>query len=164
MKVVAVLLFLMGLATAQSGLEVAVQRPYSGTVAGSTSIVSLSYFSPSWNRLVGFSEYGLVGMPALGSHEGGALDHRRKTSFVGLYGGHLFFLQGGRLRLGASLGTVWEETVKPEWIPSPSRIQFERNTARERKVAPYFAAKVQVLLFSFIFSSHGFGGGLNITI
>lgn len=149
---------------AQSGLEVTVQKPHAGTSAGSTGLVTLSYYAPSWNRLSGFSEFGIAGMPELGYSDGKTLDHRRTASLVGLHGGHLFLLRGGILRAGFSLGSVWEEEVSPVWGITDSKEKLQIGSSRDSKLSPYFAAKLQVLLFSFIFSSHGAGFGLNFTL
>jgi hypothetical protein len=164
MKKVYLILFLYGLGRAQSGLDLTFQKPFGGSVAGRTAIAALSYYSPSWNRLAGFSEYGLVGMPPLGFSEEDPVDHRRTTSFVGLYAGHLFLLYGGRLRPGFTLGTVWEETVQPEWAQAPDSEVFRRRNTTDSKFGPYFAFKVQASLFSFIFSNRGLGAGINLTL
>ena len=160
-----ILLFLVaGSAWSQSGLDLCVQRPYGGSVAGKTGILSLSYYSPSWNRLAGFAEFGMVGMPSLGFSEEAPLDHRRTTSFVGLYAGHLFLLGGGFIRPGFTLGTVWEETAQPEWVQNPLNQTYEKRTSLDSKFAPYYAIKVQVMLFSLMFSNKGIGGGVNLTL
>ena len=158
-----ILIFLGGL-RAQTGLDLCLQRPFSGSSAGTTGIASLSYYTPSWHRLAGFTEYGAVGMPSLGFREEDILDHRRTLSFIGLFGGHLFLLKGGLLRAGFSLGTVWEETARPEWIPDTVTDAYIRRNVLDSKFTPYFALKFQVLLFSFIISNKGAGGGLNFTL
>jgi len=163
MKALGLVLLLSGFVWAQTGLDLCFQKPFGGTAAGRTGIASLSYYAPSWNRLPGFSEYGLVGMPPIGFSEEDPLDHRRTTSFVGLYAGHLFLLYGGRLRPGFTLGTVWEETAKPEWYQAQDG-GFQKRNVADSKFGPYFAFKVQASLFSFILSSRGWGAGINLSL
>ncbi len=163
-KIILMILSLSIFSHGQNGLEVGFQVPYSGVATSSTGIISLSYYAPSWNRIPGFIEYGLIGMPEYGIGNQIFSDHRRVSSLIGAFGGHLFLLGGGWLRPGVTVGTVWEETVTPEIIQNPISGEYIKQNHVDSKFAPYFAIKTQILLFSFIFSNIGFGAGINLTI
>ncbi len=138
-----------------SGLEFSVSRAHSGAALLNKGIYALSYFTTGLSPWPGFSEWGMVAMPAWGSGGSGTLSSGKVASFVGVYGGHLFLLGGGFLRPGFELGSLWEQGQVN---------QTESGSRTTSNLGLYYSFKVQVLCLTFLVSNQGYGLGLNFSL
>ncbi len=134
------------------GMEFTLSKPYAETAEPRRFILALSWFNGRVSPFPGFDEYGVTAMLPWGNEPGSQDGPERTTDFVGLYAGHLFLPFQGRIRPGFDLGWVWEGVQKPA-SAHPSR-QF----------ALYYAMKVQVSCLTFVLSSKGIGGGINLSL
>lgn len=139
-------------AKAGQGMEFTLSKPYAKTTEPGRFILALSWFNGRLSQFPGFDEYGVTAMLPWGNEPQFHNDVERTTDFVGLYAGHLFLPFQGRIRPGFDLGWVWEGVGKSA-SKSPSR-QF----------ALYYAMKVQVSCLTFVLSSKGIGGGINLSL
>lgn len=133
-------------------MEFTVSKPYVKTTEPGLFILALSWFNERLSPFPGFDEYGVTAMLPWRNEPATQEGLERTTDFVGLYAGHLFLPFQGRIRPGFDLGWVWEG-VGQSGSKSPSR-QF----------ALYYAMKVQVSCLTFVLSSKGIGGGINLSL
>jgi len=143
-----------------NGIDFNWSVPYGDIISTNVGIFNLSYYRPN-PKFTGFMEFGITGMPEMDWKVTDLSSEQTTLSFVGIYTGHSFLMWRGLIRPGFHLGSVYE--TRSDYIRQ-NDVYVKRGRGSTSSFQPYFAFKLHMLFFSFIFSNKGLGAGLNFSI